>query len=386
MLLILITTLLMVACGGNAAVTTSQPPATTTSIAQTTTTGAETPPKADDNRVLGLGVAGGFEGGSEPEPIPSDPTVTPYSGYQEVTDADGILSVVVPVEWTDFFSGPWTDNIFGVDGGTEGIGIVIGVAPDLEAWTDTWTVPGLFFAASPLLGGTVEDLLDSYAYLADECVYDARYEYDDGVYIGALDWWSDCGGVGAAYAVIVARPPGGEFTVVIEITLISEADLEAADAIASSFYVVQITGDGGGLDTELAANYGSTDVAAGFEPDPQGLSVEAGGDIDVAAYLGGECAGYVTAAPDLEVVYSGSPGGLLRFFFVAELDGDDTVLVINDPSGGWWCSDDSYDTYNPTIDFPSALDGIYDIWVGSYTSGELVPGTLAITELDGVHP
>lgn len=388
-----LTLLLVAACGGEAAVTTTSAPpttiATTSTVASTTTTAPATNPddKPADDRVDGLALAGGFQGGVPPTEVPTDPAVGDYSGYQDIVDENGILTVTVPVEWTDVFSGPWTNNIWGVEGGEEGIGIVLGVAPDLDAWTDTWGTPGLFFGASELLGGTVAELLDGYSYLADECTYDGRYEYDDGAYVGAVDWWNNCGGVGTAYAVIIARPPGEEFTVVVEITMVTEADVAAADQIVSSFYVVALDDNGGGaLDTEADPNYGTGEIVSGFEPDPQGLAMEAGGDIDISAYLGGECAGFVTTNPDLELTYTGSSGGLLRFYFVADEAGADTVLVINDPAGDWWCADDSFDGFDPTVDFLPALDGVYDIWVGTYTAGELIPGTLAVTEVDGNHP
>jgi hypothetical protein len=360
---------------------------TTTGAATTTTGGVTTTTtKPEDDRVDGLALAGGFQSGGTPVEVPADPVATGYSGYQDVTDDSGILTVSVPVEWTDSYGGPWTENIFGLDPGGDGIGVALSVSPDNEGWTNTWGVPGLFFGASDLLGGTVDELLDAYGYLADDCTYDGRYAYDDGAYAGAYDWWNDCGGVGTVYVAIVARPPGGEFTAVVEITMVSEADLTAADEIVGSYYVTGVTGDGGALDAELDPNYGTGELTAGFEPDPQELPVSAGGSIDVSASLGGDCAGFVTAAPDLEITWSGSTGTLLRFYFVADVDGDDTVLVVNDPAGDWWCSDDSHGTFNPTIDFSTGPDGTYDIWVGTYETDLLIPGILSITELDGNHP
>ncbi len=393
-LLLLTTALLLVAvaCGDDAATPTTAATTTTTGASTTTTTAGTTDttvPKPDDDRVDGLALAGGFVAGGTPVTVPADPTtVDDYSDYVPVTDDSGVLSVNLPIEWVDVNGEPWTENIFGLDGTVEGgIGVALSASPDYEGWSSTWGVPGLFFGASPLIPGTIDEVLDAYGYIAEECTYDGRYEYDDGVYAGAYDWWNDCGGVGTVFVIIAARPAGGEFTALVEITMVTEADLAVADEIVGSFYVTvpELTGDGGALDASLDANYGAFELLAGFEPDPQGLEVSAGGDIDVSAYLGGECAGYVTAQPDVEITWTGAGGGL-RFYFIAATAGDDTVMVINDPNGDWFCADDSYEGYNPTIDFATAPDGVYDIWVGTYVNGELIPGTLFATEVDANHP
>ncbi len=51
------------------------------------------------------------------------------------------------------------------------------------------------------------------------------------------------------------------------------------------------------------------------------------------------------------------------------------------------CGDDSYGGPNPTVDFTGAApDGVYDIWIGSYTEGAFHSGTFYVTELDANHP
>jgi len=380
------------ACGGSgstvltttsttAASTTTIAASTTTAVATTTTAPVTSTTKAGDVRAQSL--ASGLRQANTP--TVTTPTATEYDEYVPVTDDSGILAMNVPAAWSDIDGSAWVTNPFGleVDGG---IGVQVTAAPNIDDWNASWTTPGVVFGASAMLDGTVQDLLDAFTGLESECTYTARYDYDDGVYAGAMDWWDDCGGVGTAQAVIVARPSGGEFTVVVAITLATEADLAAADQIVSSFYVTNLTGDGGALDASLDANYGNAELTQGFEPDPQTLAMEAGGDIDVSAYLGGQCAGFVTAQPDLDFTYSGAAGTSLRFYFVADEEGADTVMVVNDPNGDWWCADDSYGTLNPSIDFLTAVDGVYDIWVGTYESGALIPGTLAVTELDANHP
>jgi hypothetical protein len=345
-------------------------------VAVTTTT------KPGDVRAQSL--ASGLRQANTPTVVTTPPT-TEYDQYVPITDDSGILTMNVPAAWSDLDGSTWVDNPFGLDV-PDGIGVQVMASPSIADWNASWNTPGVVFGASAMLDGDIGDLLDVFSPFGDECTYSGRYDYDDGVYAGSMDWYDDCGGVGTAQAVIIARPSGGEFTVLVAITIVTEADMAAADEIVSSFYVTNLTGDGGALDATLDANYGDAALASGFEPDPQTLAMQAGGDIDVSAYLGGSCAGFVTAQPDLDFTFSGAAGTSLRFYFVADDPGADTVMVINDPNGDWWCEDDTYGTLNPTIDFITALDGVYDIWVGTYESGDLVPGTLAITEVDANHP
>ena len=141
------------------------------------------------------------------------------------------------------------------------------------------------------------------------------------------------------------------------------------------------------LDFTLPATFASEDLAHLFLPDPWTQPVLAGGIVDVS-YLetsGGACFGYAAEAPDVQITWSGG-GTLLRIYFIADTIGDDTVLIINDPSGGWWCGDDSFGTSNPTVDFTSPVNGVYDIWVGTYASLPFMNGDIFVTEFEGNHP
>lgn len=138
----------------------------------------------------------------------------------------------------------------------------------------------------------------------------------------------------------------------------------------------------GTLDFGAAPNFGSVDLTSGFSPDPYAVGLVSGGSVDVS-YLGGACVGYATAAPDFRLHYTSGGFSLLRIYFVG---GGDTTLIINDPFGGWHCSDDSFGALNPSLDFGSPASGQYDIWVGSYSVGTSVSGTLYVTEQEGNHP
>jgi serine protease Do len=138
-----------------------------------------------------------------------------------------------------------------------------------------------------------------------------------------------------------------------------------------------------GLDYNLTPNYGGISLQAGFTPDPVIVEIISGGDLDVSAFgYGAECRGFATRQPDFSVRWSGRSGGV-RFFFLSQ---GDTVLIINAPNGAWFCSDDSYGTLNPTLDFLNPAEGRYDIWVASYNAGENIRGSLYITERGSVTP
>lgn len=139
----------------------------------------------------------------------------------------------------------------------------------------------------------------------------------------------------------------------------------------------------GGLDYRLQSNFGGTTLAAGFEPDPFILEMVSGGDVDAAQFnYGAECLGYTTIQPDFRINWSGRSEGL-RIFFVGN---GDTTLLVNDANGNWHCSDDSFNTRNPTVDIINPPQGQFDIWVGSYNGSENISGRLYITERGALTP
>jgi len=138
------------------------------------------------------------------------------------------------------------------------------------------------------------------------------------------------------------------------------------------------------LDYSLQPNYGSEELTSGFSPDPFSVEVVSGGPID-ASYLGGDCRGFATAAPDYDVTFTAGNLSLLRFYFVAD-GADDTTLIINAPDGSWHCNDDATGTIDPQFDFQDPDSGLYDIWIGSYEAGAAISGTLYVTELESNGP
>ncbi|MDC3959966.1 hypothetical protein [Polyangium jinanense] len=135
------------------------------------------------------------------------------------------------------------------------------------------------------------------------------------------------------------------------------------------------------IDFTLNPREGETTLRAGFSGDPFLVIVTAGGSNNVSSVRSG-CEGFVADAPDYRVRREGV-STLLRFYVTS---GEDTTLLISDPSGQWYCSDDSYGTRNPTIDLSNAPEGRYDIWVGTRWPDRSAQAVLSVTEAESNHP
>jgi hypothetical protein len=138
----------------------------------------------------------------------------------------------------------------------------------------------------------------------------------------------------------------------------------------------------GELNFSLPPVFGSTALTSGFVPDPFSVGLTAGGPVSVS-YLGGGCSGFTTSAPSFSVNYTSGAFPTLRFYFIGS---GDTTLIINSPSGSFFCVDDSFGTLNPTLDFNSPASGRYDVWVATFAQGASIGGTLFVTENTANHP
>lgn len=145
--------------------------------------------------------------------------------------------------------------------------------------------------------------------------------------------------------------------------------------------------DSDGLDWSASSNYGEVELTAYFSPDPHQMSVTAGGRVDVSAQgYGDECTGYASRAPDFTLRWEGRTKDL-SLYFVADDSSEDTTLIVNTSSGGWACNDDAHMlTLNPQVFLRDNPEGRFDIWVGTYSAGENISGTLYITELEKLIP
>ncbi len=168
--------------------------------------------------------------------IPANCTASSVAGYNTCLDDTSQIQVDVPNTWTDFSGGAWMYD-------DQDIGVAISAAPSLSDFENYYDVEGLFFGASNTfaqIGGYVE-FLDYYtdAYSSD-CTYDGRFDYNDGLYRGKYDQYSDCGGAGGFDAYVLSAVDINNPTskiILVEVQTYPD-DLDTVNQIMSSFYVL----------------------------------------------------------------------------------------------------------------------------------------------------
>lgn len=161
---------------------------------------------------------------TDSDPIaPSDA----YDNYVTVTDDSGLLQMNVPEEWSQVDGSPWE-----LEG--EVIGESLTAAPDIDGLFNRWDTPGAFFGATEQFDRSVDELLDSLDY-RESCTYEGRSPYEDEVYTGQYDLWSDCGSVNARVLVVAAQPADGSHVALVLVQMVSEADLAATDQVLATF-------------------------------------------------------------------------------------------------------------------------------------------------------
>ncbi|MGY6628105.1 MAG: peptidase S1 [Oceanicaulis sp.] len=146
--------------------------------------------------------------------------------------------------------------------------------------------------------------------------------------------------------------------------------------VTAAFAATALVGVASAQNFSLNPSYGTVALSGGFTPDPYIINLQAGGGI-AARNVSSSCAGYIADAPDVRLQFS---AGSLPLIISTNARAD-TTLVINGPDGSWYCDDDGGQGFNASIRFNNPRSGQYDIWVGTFSSGQLQPAGLYISEI-----
>lgn len=150
-----------------------------------------------------------------------------YDSYVTVIDDSGLLQMNVPVEWAQVDGSPWE-----LEGAV--IGESLTAAPDIDGLFNRWDTPGVFFGTTEQFNSNIDELLDSLDY-RENCTYEGRSPYEDGIYTGQYDLWSDCGNVNTRVLVMAAQPADNSHVALVLVQMVSEADLAATDQVLATF-------------------------------------------------------------------------------------------------------------------------------------------------------
>jgi serine protease Do len=177
-------------------------------------------------------------GGSTPGPgtnLPANCSTSDVAGWITCYDSDGQIQVDVPDSWIDVNAGTWTYD-------EEDIGVAIIAAPSIDGFNNYYDAEGVFFGASGKFaqyGGYVE-FLDYYTTdYSGDCHLDGRFDYNDGLYRGKYDQYSNCGGTGGYDAYVLSAVDITDPTskiIVIEVQT-APGDVDTVNQIMKTFYV-----------------------------------------------------------------------------------------------------------------------------------------------------
>jgi len=168
---------------------------------------------------------------------PPDPSVVDGEDYTFVEESraalDGLgpMRLRLPREWSDIDESAWANAA----------GTVLGprliASSDAERFAANFDIPGVYFAA------TAQAPLDVAARQADfdltgRCTKGGSNVYEDELYLGSVQTWTNCGTTNGTTSVVVAAPrEGAAFITVVIVTMLADRDEEARENIWDSFVV-----------------------------------------------------------------------------------------------------------------------------------------------------
>lgn len=165
--------------------------------------------------------------------ISPDGPVDPGTERDYVTAVDNldVMTLEVPPAWSDQTSFLWED-------GDTVIGPAMVVSTDVDGYYDTFTVPGVLFAASRILAYqySPEQVLDEFIGQWSSCTYQGRSNYSDVIYTGVYDYYTNCEGTDTIALNLAAVPEDNAYMAVVLIQ-VPQADEADMDHILNTFYV-----------------------------------------------------------------------------------------------------------------------------------------------------
>ena len=190
----------------------------------------------------GLDPSGGFSFASDAGDQVTDGTAVEATiDYGTITDDSGVLTVDAPTAWTEKNTAPFTLD----DATAAGYPWILAdakeapsikVSPSLDDFDKNWQTPGLMFMALPPQT-SLDVTLAVFAPQAGDCTAGEVEDYDDGVYTGRTQTFTDCGGTSSMYITVAAVPADNTFTAIVAMQVVTDQDLDVLDRVIETFTV-----------------------------------------------------------------------------------------------------------------------------------------------------
>jgi serine protease Do len=142
--------------------------------------------------------------------------------FQTISDETGALTVDVPADWT----------VITVPG-SQDIGPAVAASADGTDFTAGFTTAGMLFVATKNEVTDIDALFP--VFVREGCTAEEIADYDDGVFKGRFQTFSQCAGTESFYTVIIAKPPEENYTAIVEVQVPTAEDQPALEQIEKSF-------------------------------------------------------------------------------------------------------------------------------------------------------
>lgn len=157
-----------------------------------------------------------------------------YSGYTRVNDNEDKITMQIPIEWNDIETGEWTYR-------GRNVGVFVAASGDLGNFYSTRSQSGVLIGVSHSLQNAYgkEGMLGlEKRDHSGRCTYKGRFDFQNQFYIGQYDHYTNCAAGTPNLLVFTTTSADQKSLIFLRIVVVSEADLEAADKILSSFQVL----------------------------------------------------------------------------------------------------------------------------------------------------
>ena len=140
-------------------------------------------------------------------------------GFTTVKDDEGVISISVPDEWNEIDGASFTSE-------AGNFYYSLTASPDINGYNTTWETPGVRMNVSEdLADADVDEQLASFLEsIGGECTLDDEGDFDDGLYLGKYQYFTNCGGFDTDFVGLVAKDYDGTHIVYLAIQMVDSSD------------------------------------------------------------------------------------------------------------------------------------------------------------------